>query len=94
MRHLLFLVALLAAPLWGVAGPANGPARAARAAGMPVAESGGGDQNKDQRRAALRQALVPQQEAIAPASDAGGGRQLSPIERAELRRQLREQPSR
>jgi hypothetical protein len=94
MRHLLFtavLSVLALAHSWSVAGPANGPLAQGRE-GLP--DAGRMEQSKDQRRSALRQALVQRQEA-APAQPAGGGaRQLSPAERAELRRQLRDQSTR
>jgi len=91
MRHLFLIAVLAVTPLGAIAGPANGPALQGREA---LSEGGRVEQNKDQRRAALRQALVPQQDAV-PARPLGApARQLSPAERAELRRQLRDQSGR
>lgn len=91
MRH-LFLIAVLAVyPLGAMAGPANGPAPQGREV---LPDGGRVEQNKDQRRAALRQALVQRQEAVPARPEGPPARQLSPAERAELRRQLREQPAR
>lgn len=94
MRHLLFTAVLsvlaLAAP-WSLAGPANGPVAQGRD-GLPDAVRV--EQSKDQRRSALRQALVQRQEAAPERPEGAGGRQLSPAERAELRRQLRDQSAR
>ncbi len=91
MRHSVILVVYLSAPLWAWAGPANGPTHQ-----TPGQEPARAEPARDQRRAALRQALIPaQQQDAAPASaDSPAGRQLSPAERAELRRQLRDQFSR
>lgn len=52
------------------------------------------EQNKDQRRAALRQALVLRKDTVPVPPEGQAARQLSPAERAELRRQLRDQSSR
>jgi hypothetical protein len=95
MRHLLLTAVLLAVPLWGVAGPANGLAAQAQG-GVALPELPlQVEQSKDQRRAALRQALVLRKDAAPPAQpDSQTARQLSPAERAELRRQLRDQSSR
>lgn len=95
MRHFLLTVVLAASPLWGEAGPANDPAALTGGAGGAVMpEAPGGDQGKDQRRAALRQALLQRKDTAAAPADGQAGRQLSPAERAELRRQLRDQSSR
>lgn len=95
MRPLLLPLVLAACPLMGLAGPADGRAAPTPAPGRDAlirgAEAG---QSKDQRRAALRQALVPQQETTPAEAEKAPGRQLSPTERAELRRQLRDQSRR
>ncbi len=95
MRCLFLSLVLAACPLMGLAGPADG-----RAAPTPVPgrdaliQGGAAGQSKDQRRAALRQALVPQQDTTPAVAEKTPGRQLSPTERAELRRQLRDQSRR
>ena len=95
MRYLLLTAVLLALPLWGVAGPANGLAAQAQGGAALPELPPQVEQSKDQRRAALRQALVLRKEAAPPAQpDGQAARQLSPAERAELRRQLRDQSSR
>jgi hypothetical protein len=91
MPHLLLTAVLAVAPLGVMAGPANGPALQGREV---LPDGGRVEQNKDQRRAALRQALVQRQEAVPAQTEGAPARQLSPAERAELRRQLREQPAR
>lgn len=94
MRQLLFTVVLAALPLWGGAGPANAPA-AHRQGGEALPELPPRvEQSQDQRRAALRQALVLRKDTAPTQPDGQAARQLSPAERAELRRQLRDQSSR
>ena len=95
MRCLFLSLVLAACPLMGLAGPADGRAAPGAAPGRDAqAEGGPSAQSKDQRRAALRQALVPRQEVAPAGAETAPGRQLSPTERAELRRQLRDQSSR
>jgi len=94
MRQLLFTLVLAALPLWGGAGPANGPAAQAQGGAVQPELPARVEQNKDQRRAALRQALVLRKETVPTQPDGQAARQLSPEERAELRRQLRDQSSR
>ncbi|MDZ7918738.1 hypothetical protein [Rhodoferax sp.] len=95
MRSLLLSVVLSASAGAGMAGPADGRAASVPLQGRePVTESGRAAQNKDQRRAALREALVQRQDAAPVGSEGAPGRQLSPAERAELRRQLRDQSTR
>lgn len=92
MHHLLLAAALAAFPLGGMAGPANGAAAPVQPQGRELLPEGArAEQSKDQRRAALRQALVQRQEAVPARPDGAPARQLSPSERAELRRQLRDQ---
>lgn len=95
MRCFFLSLVLAACPLLGLAGPADGRAAPALAPGRDaLTQDGPSGQSKDQRRAALRQALVPQQETTPAGADTAPGRQLSPTERAELRRLLRDQSSR
>ena len=95
MRRFFLSLVLTACPFLGLAAPADGRAAAGPAPGRNgQAEVVPSEQSKDQRRAALRQALVPQQEATPAGADTAPGRQLSPTERAELRRLLRDQSSR
>lgn len=95
MRCFLLPLVLAACPPLGLAGPADGRAPTAPAQGRDAASGGGTTEpGKDQRRAALRQALVPVQDAVPAGTERPSGRQLSPTERAELRRQLRDQSSR
>lgn len=95
MRSLLLSVVLFASAGPGMAGPADGRAVPVPLQGRElVPESGRAAQSKDQRRAALREALVQRRDAAPAGSEEVPGRQLSPAERAELRRQLRDQSTR
>ncbi len=94
MPHLLLTVVLAALPLWGRAEPAQGVVLPAVRGGAALPALPQAEQSKDQRRAALRQALVHRKDAGANPPEEQAARQLSPEERAELRRQLRDQSSR